>query len=78
MLSDHINVKLTGTRLASWLGFATRVTEKGVKNTTPAVLNKLIDMIPEYEALMEIKSEYGKNPQPRPIDDIESNKTEKE
>lgn len=66
----HINHTLTGTRLASWLGFATRVTEDGtVKDSTPAVLEKLIDMIPEYEAMMEIKKEYGKNPQPRPIDE---------
>lgn len=65
----HINVHLTGTRKDAFFAFATRVVEKGVKDSTPAVLEALIDTLPEHEALTGIKSEYGKNPQPRPIDE---------
>ena len=66
----HINIFLPkGTHRDAFFAFATRVTEKGVKDSTPAVQLALIETLPEYEKLTGIKSEYGRNPQPRPIDE---------
>lgn len=76
MISDHINVKLTGTHLDAFKAFATRFVERGrserqgrYQAATPDVILALIETLPEFEALTGIKSEYGKNPQPRPMDE---------
>ena len=66
----HINVTLPeGTHLDALRAFATRVSGQGVKNSGPAVFRAMIETLPEYEALTGIKSEYGRNPQPRPFKD---------